>query len=119
MDINLLAVSVGNSRLALGTFVGGELKNVSRLSHAQRGDWPAMIEQAWRELDGADNAAVAAAGVNPPLAEPLEHAIAKVTGTNVEWVGRDVEPPIKLIVKHPEQTGIDRVLNIAAAHEQM
>ena len=36
MDINLLAISVGNSRLALGTFIAGELTKVARLSHAQR-----------------------------------------------------------------------------------
>ena len=43
MEINLLALSVGNSRLALGTFVSGELSRVTRVPHAQRNDWPAAI----------------------------------------------------------------------------
>lgn len=119
MDINLLAVNVGNSRLALGTFEAGELKNVTRISHAQRADWPTVIAQAWSAIDGAENAAIAGASVNPPLLEALEHAIAQATGTKVEWIGRDVDVPIKVRTKQPEQTGVDRILNIAAAHEQM
>lgn len=119
MDINLLAFNVGNSRLALGTFVAGDLKGVTRLPHAQRADWPAVIEQAWRAIEGAEDVAIAAAAVNAALVEPLEHVVHQVTGTKVEWVGRELDLPIKVKTKHPEQTGIDRVLNIAAAFEQM
>ena len=72
MDINLMVLNLGNSRLAIGVFAAGELQFIKRVGHDQRGDWPAVIAEAW---------------------------------------GR--------IAEQPAETGVDRVLNIAAAYEQM
>src|SRR3712207_9360783 len=35
------------------------------------------------------------------------------------WVGKDLDLPIKVLTDKTEETGIDRVLNVAAAYEQM
>src|SRR6266536_2355910 len=117
MDINLLVLNVGNSRLSVGAFVAGELQHSSRIPHAQRSDWSNAIAEAWSHIKDADQSAIAAAGVNPPLIEPLEHAVEQTTGQHVQWVGRDIDLPVKVLTEQPDQTGVDRVLNIAAAHE--
>jgi type III pantothenate kinase len=119
MDINLLVINVGNTRLAIGTFVAGELKTVKRVTHAQSADWPGAITQAWEQIAPHDNAAVCGASVNPTVLESLEHAIVQATGKPVEWVGRDIDLPIDVRTQKPMETGVDRVLNIAAAYEQM
>src|SRR4051794_27939310 len=119
MEINLLALNLGNSRLAVGAFVAGELKQVTRLSHERRDDWPAAIEQVWNQLRGREGAAVAGASVNPGLLESLEHAVERPTGQTVQWVGRDIELPIKVLTENPAETGVDRILNVAAAYDQM
>jgi type III pantothenate kinase len=119
MDINLMVLSVGNSRLSVGVFVAGELKYATRIPHAQRGEWAARLSEAWQQIKDLDQPAVAAAGVNPPLLEPLEHAVKQATGETVQWVGSDLDLPIKVLTDQPDQTGVDRVLNIAAAYEQM
>jgi type III pantothenate kinase len=51
--------------------------------------------------------------------EPVEHVVEKVTGKKVEWVGRESALPVTGWTERPEETGVDRVLNIAAAYEQM
>ncbi len=119
MDINLLVLNVGNTRLAIGVFAGGELQYSTRVGHAQRNEWAARIGEAWAKIKDLDAPAVAAATVNPPLVEPLEHAVKQATEQDVQWVGRDIDLPIKVLTDEPEQTGVDRVLNIAAAYEQM
>ncbi len=119
MDINLLVLNVGNSRLSIGVFVGGELQYSARVGHAQRGEWAARIGEAWAKITEHEQAAVAGASVNPPLVEPLEHAVKQATGREVEWVGRDIDLPIKVLTDEPDKTGVDRVLNVAAAFEQM
>ncbi|HEY8751303.1 MAG TPA: type III pantothenate kinase [Tepidisphaeraceae bacterium] len=119
MDINLLALNLGNSRLALGSFVAGELGPVTRVLHGQRGDWAKLIKGEWERIDRGDGAAIVAASVNPALEEPLEQAVEEATGRRVLWVGRDIELPIRVLTEEPDRTGIDRILNIAAAHEQM
>ena len=57
--------------------------------------------------------------VNPAANEAIEHIVEQVTGADIVWVGRRLELPIKVLTDQPEQTGIDRVLNIAAAHQQL
>jgi type III pantothenate kinase len=119
MDINLLVLNVGNSRLAMGTFVAGNLESVTRISYEQRADWPAAIAQVWSRISGRENAAVAGASVNPAMMEPLEHAVEQATQKKVEWLGREIDLPIKVLTDAPEQTGVDRIANVAAAYEQM
>jgi type III pantothenate kinase len=110
---------VGNSRLSIGVFEAGELKYATRIGHDQRNDWPGRIEEAWKRIVGKENASVVGASVNPAAAEPLEHAVNQATGQRVEWIGRDVDLPVKVLTEQPNETGVDRVLNIAAAYEQM
>ena len=119
MDINLLALNLGNSRLAAGPFVAGELGEVVRTPLGRRGDWEEQIATAWRRLSQLDGAAVVAASVNPALEEPLEMAVERATGRQVRWIGKDIELPINVLTDEPEKTGVDRVLGVAAAYEQM
>jgi type III pantothenate kinase len=119
MDINLLVINVGNTRLAIGTFVAGELKFVKRVTHAQSADWAGAIAQAWELIADQENASIAGASVNPNVMESLEHAIVQVTGKPVEWMGREIDLPISVLTDRPRETGVDRLLNIAAAYEQM
>ena len=119
MDINVLVLNLGNTRLAMATFVAGELGPVVRVPHGQRGKWAARIREAWSRVADREGAAVVAASVNPPLNEALEHAVEQATGRRTLWVGKDIELPIKVLTDEPGQTGVDRVLNVAAAYEQM
>src|SRR5688572_1408736 len=119
MDINLLVLNVGNTRLTLGAFVAGALTYTRRLPHAQRADWPGVIAEAWSHLAGREGAAAAGASVNPPLVEPLEHAVEQAARLPVQWVGRQLDLPMPVRTNPPTDTGVDRVLNMAAAYEQM
>lgn len=49
----------------------------------------------------------------------IEDAVLSAANRRVVWVGRDLSLPIKVLTDAPEQTGIDRVLNVAAAYEQI
>jgi len=65
------------------------------------------------------SAAIAGASVNPALMEQIEHVVERETGTHVQWVGAEIELPVKVLTEQPNETGVDRVLNVAAAFEQM
>ena len=119
MDINLLVLNVGNSRLTMGSFRAGELGPVIRVPHAQRADWVGRIREAWSRVADQEGAAVVAASVNPALNESIEHAVEQATGRRTLWVGSEIDLPIRVLTDEPEQTGVDRVLNIAAAYEQI
>jgi type III pantothenate kinase len=119
MEINLLVVSAGNSRLAIGAFLAGKLEMVSRVAIDRPDQWAAPITDAWRQFADRDEVQVAGASVNPPVIERLEHLVTQITGRHVQWVGRELDIPIHVATQSPRQTGIDRILNIAAAYELM
>ena len=119
MDINLLVLNVGNSRLALGVFVAGELAHSARVANDQRDAWPDAIREAWAKIANLDDPAVAGASVNPAAMEAVEHVVGQATGSSVEWVGRELDLPIRVLTDPPTDTGVDRVVNVAAAHEQL
>ncbi len=114
-----MVLNAGNSRLAIGVFVAGELTYATRVAHEQRSEWPARIADAWARVAEQSGAAVVGASVNPPLIESLEHAVDQATGQRILWVGRDIDLPINVLTDEPAATGVDRVLNVAAAYEQM
>lgn len=114
-----MVLSAGNSRLAIGAFVDGKLQRVSRVAIDRREQWQEPIAQMWEQISNRSDPQVAGASVNPPVIEPLEHLVTQTTGHDVQWVGREVQVPIKVAARSPEQTGIDRILNIAAAYDVM
>ena len=116
MEINLLTVNVGNTRVAFGAFVSGELKYVARAPLDQAGD--AMVA-AWNVVKDLEDVAIAGASVNPKVMESFEFQIGKITGSRVEWVGRDLDFPSDVKTDAPAETGVDRIVNVAAAYEQM
>src|SRR5579862_9147471 len=111
MEINLLALSVGNSRLAVGVFAAGELRQVTRLSVAESAQWPDAIFKAWAAANDAA-APVVAASVNPQINSKIEAVVKDVTGHSVQWIGRQIDVPIEVATQNPSQTGIDRILNV-------
>ena len=119
MDINLLVLSAGNSRVAMGVFQAGELTYVTRIAHEQRADWGGRIAEAWERIHGKDNAAIAGSSVNPVIMEALEHVVQETAAQRVEWVGRELDVPIAVKTENPKETGVDRVLSVAAAYEQL
>lgn len=119
MDTNLLVISVGNTRTAIGAFVDGRLGKVRRVESTNQAELQAAIGEVWQEFSEANQTEVAGATVNPPVTERIEHAVKEVTGKTMEWVGQGIDLPIKVVTKEPGKTGVDRVLNVAAAYEQL
>jgi len=119
MDINVMVLNVGNSRLAMGVFASGELHHVQRIPHDQREAWPEAIRDAWSKIAESDSPTIAGASVNPAVMEALEHVIERETGRKVQWVGRELDLPVRVLTDPPTETGADRVVNVAAAYEQL
>jgi type III pantothenate kinase len=118
MEINLLVLNVGNTRLALGAFADSELTYTNRIELDRREDLQGAIVEAWAKVNDPD-ADVVAASVNPALNEIVEHLAQQATGKPVQWVGQQIDLPIAVKTAESEKTGVDRVLNVAAAYELM
>jgi type III pantothenate kinase len=95
------------------------LGEVVRLDLKDQAAWGPAIAAAWKQVAGRENAAVVGASVNPSSDEAVEQAVLDSVNRHVVWVGEDLDLPVKVLTEKPEETGIDRVLNVAAAYEQL
>jgi type III pantothenate kinase len=119
MDIDLIALNIGNARLGIGVFLAGELDHVEHVPHASKGDWTGLISRAWGRISAKPSPAIAGASVNPKLDDDLEMLVLKITGRPIQWVGEELDYPIPVKTVEPNKTGVDRILNVAAAFEQL
>lgn len=114
-----MVLSAGNSRLAIGVFEAGELRQIARVANQDKSAWKRELERAWNLIAKTERPAVAGASVNPKMSEQLDDVVKQVCGEDIEWVGQQLELPIKVLTEEPAETGVDRVLAIAAAYEQL
>ncbi len=112
-ELNLIAINVGNSRTQVGQFIGTELR---RLEHLDNDSVPAIVQQVverWGETE--EPKTLLMASVNDAVANRLDAALKDQLSVEIYHVGDDVPVPIGRNL-HPETlTGVDRLLNAAAA----
>jgi type III pantothenate kinase len=123
MDIDVLVISVGNTRTALAAFRAGEFISSQRVPTTDEPALRSAISELWKLLAATEDAGVAAASVNPPANALIERLVRELCDEPVAWVGGEgehaIDLPIDVLTDAPKSTGVDRVLNVAAAYEQL
>lgn len=117
--INLLAVSVGNTRTRVGAFVKGELCEVSTFSNKRLDRIASAIEQANKPLSEVEDAHVLVSSVNPGVIEEVLGLLKKHTTREVFRVEDDLPIPIGRQLDPEAIVGEDRLLNAAAAFDKL
>ncbi len=117
IKVNLLAISVGNTRTRVGAFVEGKLVESALLENRRDEDISNAIERAFSPLRERDDAVILMASVNPPVAEQMERKLQETLGRDVQRVERDLPIPIGRHLDREAIVGEDRLLNAAAAYD--
>ncbi len=117
--LNLLAVSVGNTRTRIGTFVEGELCEVSTFRNDRRDRIDDAIEQAYKPLLGLDDTHVLISSVNPEVGDAVFAQLKKQLKREVLRVEKDMPIPIGRQLDPEAIVGEDRLLNAAAAFDKL
>lgn len=118
-QINLLAVSVGNTRTRVGAFVKGELSEVSTYRNDRLDRIASAIEQAHKPLSESEEAHVVVSSVNPSVIQDVIALLKKHTMREVFRVEQDMPIPIGRQLDPEALVGEDRLLNAAAAFEKL
>lgn len=115
----LLAISVGNTRTALGAFRDGVLLESDRVANDDAGAIVARAAGYWTTLQGDESPVCVIASVNDPVADDLERRLESALGTEPARIGRDLAAPVGECLDPGTTPGADRLLNAAAAWDVM
>jgi len=115
----LLAISVGNSRTALGAFRDGSLLESDRVNNTDQAGTLERAGRLWKLLRDDDSPMCVIASVNDPVADALEPRLASALDAEPARVGRDLAAPIGECLDPGAVPGADRLLNAAAAWDVM
>ncbi|MEM8736959.1 MAG: type III pantothenate kinase [Planctomycetota bacterium] len=116
-ELNLLAVSVGNTRTRIGGFVEGKLAETATFVNDKNAKLTDAIDRAYTPLRERENTVVLLSSVNPTIAEPIQQTLAAHLGHEVCLVERDYPIPVGRQLDPEAMTGEDRLLNAAAAYD--
>ncbi|MEM7230237.1 MAG: type III pantothenate kinase [Planctomycetota bacterium] len=116
-DPNILAISIGNSRVQIGRFHGGDLSQVERFSNDSLPALVQHLQSVWTAIDEDDRPSVLIASVNEPVADSLSSMLKDQLSIEPYRVGDDLPAPIGRQLDPETITGVDRLLNAAAAYD--
>lgn len=116
--MNILAIDVGNTRVAIAACLDGKVVGVERFAAAEAAVATGPAVAKLRSLlRPAPAPRIVLCSVNPPVADAVLAAVAAEVDWPVRVVGKDVDLPLTLSVDNPETVGADRVVAAAAAFE--
>jgi type III pantothenate kinase len=114
---NLVAINVGNTRTQVGQFVDGRLARVERLPDAELAAIVECVKIWWREIAEAEHASIVIASVCNVTADRIASAIEDQLSVSIYRIGDDLPAPIGRQLDPETITGVDRLLNAAAAYD--
>ena len=117
VEVNLLAISVGNSRTRIGAFVEGKLTEAATYLNQRDHKLCDAMQHAFKSLRDREDAVVLMSSVNGPASQTLESQISRELGRDVQHVERDLPIPIGRQLDPEAIVGEDRLLNAAAAYD--
>lgn len=117
----LIAISVGNSRTQIGQFIDGDLKQSERFPNGDLAPMVQAITKWWTPSAAPPEPGglIVLASVNDPVADRLASALEDQLSAEIFRVGDDVPIPIGQQLDPETMTGVDRLLNAAAAFDRI
>lgn len=115
----LIAINIGNTRTQVGLFNNDQLERSERFSNADLALTIQLVTQCWQQAANASRRAILIASVNDQQADRLQSALEDQLSTDVYRIGDDVPIPIGIQLDPETITGVDRLLNAAAAYDRL
>ncbi len=119
-EVTFLAIAAGNTRTTVASVTCGEITNKKSFPSNETASIVDAALSCWSELD-AEIGQIVMASSNEEAAKSISVAMADQTSRDIWQIGEDLPAPIGQHLDPETITGIDRLLNAAAAwdaHQQ-
>ncbi|MBI1374016.1 MAG: type III pantothenate kinase [Phycisphaera sp.] len=118
MSVNLLAISVGNTRTQVGAFIDDKLAGMQHVGNDALETLPAILQELWPGVERGGDAAVYLASVNPRVSERVGEIVIETLRVPVVRIESDVPVAIGRQLDREAIVGEDRLLCAAGAFDR-
>jgi type III pantothenate kinase len=123
--MNLIAVDIGNTNIAVGLFLKGKEQYIKSVKGDDNRLLESLLAQAWDKIPISKlskkkkrDGVIVASSVKPASTKRLQEIAKKNLGEKVLLIGKDIPLPMDLSLDedHKDSIGSDRVVAAAAAY---
>lgn len=121
--MNIIAVDIGNTNIAIGLFLEGEEQFIKSIGGAKRAELKKCLSSAWQKIpilqsskEKKRDGVIIISSVKPAWTELVREVVKTSLGEEIHIIGDDIPLPITLWVDEPGKIGTDRVVAAAAAY---
>lgn len=116
-DLQLIAIDVGNSRTRVATVADTSISDPVSLGNGDLGAVTQAVLSQRETLSDASPRPIVIASVNDGFADQLASALSDQLSEEVYRIGADLPIPVTCELAPETITGVDRLLNAAAAYD--
>jgi len=121
--MNIVAVDIGNTNVAIGLFLDGKEESVESLPGVGQAELRTSLLAAWEKIpvlsssaEGKRDGVIVVSSVKPAWTELVGKMVAEDLDERIHVVGDDIPLPMSAWVDEPEKVGTDRIVSAAAAY---
>jgi type III pantothenate kinase len=122
--MNIIAIDIGNTNIAVGLFLDGVEQFIKSISGGSEAELAECLKSAWAKIpvagasrDKKRDGVLVVSSVKDAWTDMVEKIAANELKEKIHVIGRDVPLPMPVWVDEPCQVGTDRVVSAAAAYE--
>ncbi|MBN2018794.1 MAG: type III pantothenate kinase [Sedimentisphaerales bacterium] len=121
--MNLIAIDIGNTNIAIGLFLKGEEQFVKSVPGESTAELTQFLKSTWEMIpvaksskEGKRDGVLVASSVKFEWTEKVRDIVKQSLGEKILLISKDIPYPIELSIKEPQNIGADRVLAASAAY---
>jgi len=121
--MNIIAVNIGNTNIAIGLFLKGKEKFIKSIPGSSKSKLAQCFKSAWQKIPVAKRSkqkkrdgVIVVCSVKPAWTKLIEGLVRETLDEGILLVNKDIPFPMDLSVKESSRVGADRVLSAAAAY---
>ena len=122
--MNIIAVDIGNTNIAVGLFLDGAEDFIRSIPGASEAQLRTCLIDSWRKIPVLETSkekkrdgVIVVSSVKPVWTDLLRRIAEEDLGERIHVIGADVPLPITVWLDDPQTVGTDRVVAAAAAFE--
>lgn len=121
--MNLVAIDIGNTNIAVGLFLNGEEQSVKSTAGQDEKELTDCLKSAWEKIplakrskENKRDGVIVVSSVKPAWTELVRRIVKDNFNEKILLIGKEIPFPMDLSVDEPDKVGTDRVLAAAAAY---